>query len=174
MNQPKPNQANKLIKPPKLRRLHILSLAFLLFLFLLFLLSCSANIFPVSPQTIPLSIKDQLFTLELAQTIPQKIKGLSGRTTLCSNCGMLFIYQNDALHTFWMKDTLIPLDIIWLSATGKIINISHSTPVEKDPAHPQNTYQPQLPARFVLELPAGSALSLGLKEDEQLNLPSLP
>ena len=130
MNQPKPNQANKLIKLPKLRRLHILSLAFLLFLFLLFLLSCSANIFPVSPQTIPLSIKDQLFTLELAQTIPQKIKGLSGRTTLCSNCGMLFIYQNDALHTFWMKDTLIPLDIIWIK-NDKIVKINANVQPEK-------------------------------------------
>ena len=121
-----------------------------------------------------IKIANTNYQLQIANTVATRSQGLSNRRLLCPSCGMLFVFPRSGFYPFWMKDTLIPLDIIWLSATGKIINISHSTPVEKDPAHPQNTYQPQLPARFVLELPAGSALSLGLKEDEQLNLPSLP
>jgi len=103
------------------------------------------------------SIENVEFSVELAKTPEERKKGLSGRTELCDQCGMLFIFGKDDYHSFWMKDTLIPLDIIWIDKNWQVVDFAGF-------AQPQGTrtdkelpvYQPQKLALYVLELPGGT------------------
>lgn len=90
---------------------------------------------------------------ELADTIEERARGLSGRTELKDGEGMLFVFDEDGLYSFWMKDMLIPIDMFWLSAEGEIVYIVESVAPESYP----ESFVSERPARFVLELPAGYA-----------------
>ncbi|HRS23217.1 MAG TPA: DUF192 domain-containing protein, partial [Candidatus Woesebacteria bacterium] len=112
-----------------------------------------------------LIINGRNYQIEYALTEAQITKGLSGRTSLCSNCGMLFVFNNEGILPFWMKDTLIPLDIIWIDGSGKIVHYVNATTTNS-----LETYQNSIPARYVLELNSGDFNKLGLKiGDEILN-----
>lgn len=91
--------------------------------------------------------------LEFAKTPQAREKGLSGRTSLEPNHGMLFVFPEKGYHEFWMKDMLISIDILWLNDDGIVLgsleNVSPNT-------YP-NTYKPPFPVRYVLELAAGEA-----------------
>ncbi len=91
--------------------------------------------------------------IELAITPQEITKGLMHRTELCESCGMLFIFKNDGIHRFWMKNTLIPLDIIWMDANSKIIYIQKEANPCNTPACP--TYGPETNSRYVLEVNGG-------------------
>jgi uncharacterized membrane protein (UPF0127 family) len=109
-------------------------------------------------------IKDQNFQIEIAKNPLELSTGLSKRKYLCPNCGMLFIFPFDQILSFWMKDTLIPLDMIFLDNTGKIINIVT--------AHPQQLtiYQSSTLAKYCLELNALTSKKLNLQPGDILNL----
>ena len=77
------------------------------------------------------------------------------RESLPERTGMLFLFHEDAVHGFWMKNTMIPLDMIWLDAGGKVLFVSADTPPCK--ADPCPSYGPDTPARNVLELAGGMA-----------------
>jgi len=98
------------------------------------------------------------YKIELAKTTAQKSKGLSSRQTLCKNCGMLFIFGFETNLPFWMKDTLIPLDMIWLDKNGKIVDIQTITETNST-----KIYQNQTPAKYVLELNANDSQKINLK-----------
>ena len=66
------------------------------------------------------------FIVEIAKTYEQRQKGLMGRNTLKAQSGMLFLYDSPRRVSFWMKDTNISLDVIFLSANGKILKIYHN------------------------------------------------
>ena len=67
-----------------------------------------------------------VFSLELAKTLSEKQKGLMGREKLNERSGMLFLYDKPHQVAFWMKNTIIPLDIIFISSSGKINHIHHN------------------------------------------------
>ena len=67
-----------------------------------------------------------VFSLELAKTVSEKQKGLMGREKLNERSGMLFLYGKPHQAAFWMKNTIIPLDIIFISSSGKINHIHHN------------------------------------------------
>lgn len=92
---------------------------------------------------------------EVAATEAEREHGLMNRKSLGDLDGMIFVFEAPGLHTFWMKDTLIPLDMLWLDANGKIVSIAETVPPCKTPQCP--TYPPSAPASFVLELNAGFA-----------------
>lgn len=92
---------------------------------------------------------------ELAVTEAEHEHGLMMRTSLGELDGMLFIFDAPGLHAFWMKDTLIPLDMLWLNAAGKVVHIAQSVPPCKTPECP--TYTPRAAASYVLEVNAGFA-----------------
>ena len=123
--------------------------------------------FPRRLRTTKLSIKNRLYNLEIASSLSQKAKGLSHRTFLCSNCGMIFTFSTEAIHPFWMKNTLIPLDIIWLDQQGRVVTIITGQPNDQSPL--QNTS----PAKYVIELNAGDTQGLGLKIGDIIGLPAL-
>ena len=120
---------------------------------------------PANPNIVDLKIKDQNYKIELATTNAQRTKGLSQRQTLCPNCGMLFIFNFETYLPFWMKDTLIPLDMIWLNKSGQIVDIKTVTETNS-----QKIYQNQTTAKYVLELNANDSQKIGLKIGDIIDL----
>jgi uncharacterized membrane protein (UPF0127 family) len=105
--------------------------------------------------------------VELAQTPQEWEKGLSNRASLAKDSGMLFIFPVVEHYNFWMKDTLIPLDIIWFTESGYVLYIEKNLqPCKADDPCP--SFGPSDPSRFVLEVNAGDADKLKLKEGSQV------
>ena len=126
-----------------------------------------------SQTEVNVKIKDTDYKLEIASTPAQKAKGLSGRSSLCPQCGMLFIFSSDAIQTFWMKDTLIPLDMIFLDSKGTVVTIHTARPEPGLPLHELTTYSSTAPARYVIELNANQSQKIGLNVGDTISLPQL-
>jgi uncharacterized membrane protein (UPF0127 family) len=104
--------------------------------------------------------------LELALTDEEKQLGLMFRDTLPSDHGMLFIFDADGPLEFWMKNTFIPLDFVWVSAAGEVVDVrAFVRPCRSDPCP---SYGSGKPARAVLEVNAGFAAAHGVRPGEQL------
>jgi hypothetical protein len=111
---------------------------------------------------------------ELADTTEKRAKGLMFRDALAKDRGMLFTFPEPQHWTFWMKNTRIPLDIIWMDGNKTVVHLERNVPGcgRTDESCPQ--YQPSQPALYVLELAAGMADSLSLQRGItlQFQLPS--
>jgi len=108
----------------------------------------------------------QSVTAELAVTDAERARGLMFRKVINFDEGMLFIFEEEGYHSFWMKNTLIELDILWLGANKTIIHIEENVPPCREDPCP--SYGPWQPAGFVLELKAGSVKKYGLKLYDRL------
>lgn len=106
---------------------------------------------------------------ELADTAQKRAQGLMFREHLADDRGMLFIFGDAQPWTFWMKNTKIPLDIIWMDAKKTIIHIERNTPIctRQDDGCPQ--YHSEGGALYVLELGAGRAAALQLQPGVKLS-----
>lgn len=107
--------------------------------------------------------------VELATDGDTRAQGLMFRDRLRPNTGMLFIFRVAGEHSFWMKNTLIPLDIIFLDAEGRVTHVSHDTPPCKSdpcPSYPANP----VPALYVLELAGGVARQHGISQGAVLKI----
>jgi len=102
-------------------------------------------------------------TAELALTEKEKLQGLMFRDKIHSDQGMLFVYDEEGLHSFWMKNVSFSIDILWLDAEKRIVDMVHSIPLCLEGDCP--VYKPAAPALYALELKAGTAL----EEEFQLN-----
>ena len=124
---------------------------------------------PITPtDTTKILLNKSEYQIEIARTNNQKELGLSNRDSLCPNCGMLFIFEKDKMLPFWMKDTHIPLDMIWINSNYQITDIITATETNSLKIL-QNT---QL-AKYVLELNANNAKKNDLKIGDTINLPNL-
>lgn len=90
--------------------------------------------------------------VDVARTFLEKVRGLMFRDNLQEDEGMLFIFRTDAIRSFWMKNTKLSLDIIFIDHTRQIINIEQNVACGNDPSE---TYSSTRPARYVLEVNAG-------------------
>lgn len=104
--------------------------------------------------TIETNIGTQKYSLEIARSDIERSKGLSNRKKLAANNGTLFVFDSKSTQTFWMKETLIPLQIIYLDEC-KIVDIQNMA-VEPDPNTPIATYTSKAPADMAIELNANS------------------
>jgi len=105
-------------------------------------------------------------TAELAATDEERQRGLMFREKLLPDQGMLFVFEEEGLYSFWMKNTLISLDMLWINKDRRIVHIARNVPSCKEDPCP--SYSPERPGLYVLELAAGAADRLGLKLFDRL------
>jgi hypothetical protein len=94
------------------------------------------------------------------------------RESLPPRTGMLFLFSDGGPHRFWMKNTMIPLDMIWLDPEGRVLFISANTPPCK--ADPCPNYGPETPVSTVLEIAGGMAEREGVKVGSVIRLVDIP
>ncbi len=96
-----------------------------------------------------------VYSVEVARTPEEQTQGLMFRESLPEKSGMIFLFADAAPHQFWMKNTMISLDIVWLDGSGRVLFVSANTPPCR--ADPCPTYGPEVPAVDVLEIAGGKA-----------------
>lgn len=111
-------------------------------------------------------------SLEIADTEPVRQRGLMFRDRLAPNDGMIFVFPESGYYPFWMKNTLIPLDMLWLDVQARIVSIARSVPPCK--AEPCPSYRPDGNASYVIEVVAGFAREHGLKVGDTVKLEGVP
>lgn len=115
------------------------------------------------PLTVTSDGKSHIFTVELAKTSAEQARGLMFRTELAPDRGMIFPFSEERMASFWMKNTVIPLDIIFVRSDGTIESIAaNTTPYSLDPV-PSGE-----PVSAVLELAGGRAAELGISPDDKV------
>jgi hypothetical protein len=111
-------------------------------------------------------------SVEIADTEPVRQRGLMFRERLAPNEGMVFVFPEPGDYPFWMKNTLIPLDILWLDRQARIVSIARSVPPCK--ADPCPSYPPDAAASYVIEVVSGFARQHGLKVGDVVKLDGIP
>lgn len=107
-----------------------------------------------------------LFVAEIADTPERWQRGYMNRAEVGENEGMIFVFPYPEVHPFWMKNTLVPLDILWLDERLSIVHLEAMVPpCRKDPCP---NYGPARKVRFVLELRGGTAARHGLKPGDPI------
>lgn len=112
---------------------------------------------------INVSISNKAFHLEVAKTATERNKGLMNRKNLSSDAGMLFVFPTPSIYPFWMKDTYIPLDIIWLNAKKEIVYIKENAKPCKGIAETCKSIVSGRAAKYVIELNAGAVSESKIK-----------
>ena len=100
--------------------------------------------------TVTLNAGFHLITAEVAQTEEQRSTGLMFRESMPANHGMLFVFERAGQQCFWMKNTLLPLDIAFIDDDGTVVNVDRMKPQSLDP------HCSAKPVRFVLEMNDGA------------------
>ena len=109
------------------------------------------------------------FYVELALTASERRRGLMHRREMKDGWGMLFVYPDEKKRSFWMKNTLIALDMVFMDASGEVVNVVESAePLTKTPRPSEK------PARFVLELNAGVADKSGIEPGVVMRVENIP
>ncbi|UOM34855.1 DUF192 domain-containing protein [Acuticoccus sp. I52.16.1] len=103
------------------------------------------------------------FTIEIADDPIERARGLMFRQQMAHDAGMLFIFADESERAFWMKNTILPLDIVYADASGTVVSIAKATTPFSTESIPSDG-----PAQFVLELNAGVADQIGLKPGDRL------
>ena len=122
----------------------------------------------VRPKEGRVYFKDNCFFVELAVKPEERFNGLMFRKSLAHDRGMLFIFENEAKWPFYMKNTLIPLDIIWINREEEIVDIKKNAIPCTEKRCP--ILRPDKEALYVLEVNAGMTDDLGFKVGDKLDL----
>ncbi len=108
------------------------------------------------------------FRVEVADDQAERAQGLMHRTHMSTGTGMLFVFQKTAPFTFWMENTLIPLDMLFVDESGRITHIHHNAvPLDRTPISSGG------PVRYVLEINAGLSKAMGFSVGNELRHPSI-
>lgn len=135
-------------------------------IFFLFLFASGCNHPGQAPVQNQVCSKNRCFEVEVVQKEEERARGLMFREFLDENKGMLFIFSDSRPHSFWMKNTLIPLDMIWIDYAQRIVDIIPGVPPCK--ADPCPVYTPKGSALYVLEVNAGLAQKAKMAVGERL------
>ena len=109
--------------------------------------------------------------VEIAADDALRAQGLMFRESLAPGKGMIFIFPEEGVHTFWMKNTVIPLDMIWIDEGLEIVHIERDVP--PCTGDPCPSYGPSEPVLYVLEIGAGEAERYGLETGDRVRLRNL-
>jgi hypothetical protein len=123
---------------------------------------------PFELPTIRVAVKGHDFTIELATTPEARSCGLSHRDSLPTNRGMLFVYAEPDILTFWMKNTRMPLSIAFIDTAGRIVSIQKMNPLAIT-----TIYASPVPALYALEVKQGwfEKNRIGVGDVVEFNLP---
>lgn len=133
------------------------------------------------PQSVPVSVSQSVVNVKIgkaavrakiAKTSEERRRGLSGVSELADGEGMIFFFETPAIETFWMKEMLIPIDIIWIrggAVTGIEENVPQPLPETPDRLLPR--YTSSVPIDTVLEVPAGFAHRAGVAVGDPVSIP---
>ena len=113
-------------------------------------------------------LKGHRYTVEIAADEKSREHGLMDRTEMAADHGMLFVFDDDAMRGFWMKNTKIPLDMLFFDADRKLVSVQHRVP--PCVADPCAAYSSGAPARYVLELNAGESEKIGLTSGDPIEI----
>ena len=128
-----------------------------------------AMLLPVdrTPLVVATSSGERSFSIEIADTSAEREAGLMFRHTMADDHGMLFVFERTDEVDFWMKNTPMALDLIFIGQDGRIKAIKRGEPES------EAIISPGQPVRFVLELKAGTAARDGIKEGDLLSHPAI-
>ncbi len=134
------------------------------------LVSCgSSSTEPTSLHTLDVALPGgQVIHAEVVSDTRDMERGLMFRQSLAPDAGMLFVYGQTGTYKYWMYQTLIPLDIIWMGPDRRIVEISANTPPCKVARDDCPTFGGNQPAQYVLELAGGAAARYGLHDGDTL------
>lgn len=106
------------------------------------------------------------YQLEVAVSSQAQRQGLMNRSSLAQDRGMIFIYSQEEMRSFWMKDTLVSLDMIFLDKNGYVVHIEEQVPpcLEK----PCTSYSSKYPSQYVIEIKAGQSEKIGLSQGQHV------
>jgi uncharacterized protein len=122
--------------------------------------------FPKSELTIVSATGPHHFAVEVAETPAQMEQGLMFRRQLAEDAGMLFDFKRPTMATMWMRNTLIPLDMLFVDARGRIVNIHERAVPQTD-----DVIASAAPVRYVIELNGGTAARLGIVPGDKVESP---
>jgi len=112
--------------------------------------------------------KNNCFNVELANNKDERLKGLMYKKSLSERQGMLFIFEKEGIHPFWMKNTFVCLDIIWIDKDRKVVFISKNNKPCEGNFCP--VIKPDKKAKYVLEVKGGLADKIGLRKGDYLKM----
>lgn len=125
---------------------------------LLFLFTCSYK----ELKEVKIEINNEIFSFEIADTPSKRRTGLMFRKKLNQNSGMLFVYPNEFVLSFYMKNTLIPLDIAFINSELTVIDIQSMNPLDETPIESKGK------AQYALEVNKGFFKKVGLKVGDKI------
>jgi uncharacterized protein len=117
---------------------------------------------------VQMQIGDKNFTLEVADTEQAQQTGLMFRDSMPADHGMIFMFDRAEVQNFWMKNTRIPLDIIYVGADGVVVAVKSMEPFDL------RGISSDQPAQFAIELNKGAAAACGVKKGDKLTIPAPP
>lgn len=117
--------------------------------------------------TVPVRIGSETFTLEIANTTASRETGLMRRDSMPSDHGMIFVFDRARSLNFWMKNTRIPLDILYLDEGGQVVSIHQMKPYDT-----KTETRSARPAKYAIELNVGRAAEAGVKVGDVLKIPA--
>ncbi len=106
--------------------------------------------------------------VDISDTPALREQGLSGRTSLAENEGMLFIFEKSGSYGFWMKDMNFSIDIVWINDKNQVVGVDKSV----SPGTYPQVFYPLVPVKYVLELPAGFSEAHNIKVGTAFSLVS--
>ena len=115
--------------------------------------------------TTTMRLGSEQFTLEVADEDKEREVGLMNRRSMPADHGMIFVFPQESRLSFYMKNTLIPLDILYLDADGDVVDIRQMQPLDL------SSVPSRAPAKYAIELNLGTAARLGLKPGDHLEIP---
>jgi uncharacterized membrane protein (UPF0127 family) len=124
---------------------------------------------PLEPLAVRTDRGAYRFSVEVADSEREVRYGLMCRRALAADRGMLFIFPVEAPRMFWMRNTLIPLDIVYIGANGRVVSISRNVQPLDERGAPSAG-----PAKYVLEIAAGRAAQIGLLPGDRISHRALP
>ena len=133
---------------------------------LVLVISLVAYAFSFGGQGPTVTINDQVFNVDLADDAAERKAGLSGRPAIADNEAMLFVFPESDDYGIWMKDMNFSIDILWLDVNNRVIHIEERISPNTYP----ETYYPNVPAKYVLEIYSGQANAQGIAVGDQMVL----